>query len=172
MDVKTEINFWKNTLKAKKAYDFSLGNITVGKFLLTKYDLKDIIINKNGVYTSAVISLSLTEYVAPVKSSSKSSTTTSTTTKKAATVKTSTKTSKSQNIVKGSTMAKPKSGTRWYKTAEAAFKKSGTSGKAYQKNMVVYNTYSKNGKIVCVNLDKLGWLRVEDVTISAVSRKD
>ena len=159
VDVDAEMRFWKSTLLAKQSQFFTLGKYSLGKFYLTKYDVKETTINKNGVYTSALISLSFTEdgkYTNTPK-------TTTTTTKKAATVKSSTKTT-SVKVRKGSTI-KPKSGVRWYYTAEGAIKKTGKSGKAYQKNMKVTYTYSKNGKLVCVNPNGLGWLKVEDVTV-------
>lgn len=159
VDVYSEISFWENTLKEKTSQFFVLGKYTIGKFFLTKYDIKNLTINKNGEYTGALISLSFTEdgkYANDPK-------TTTTTTKKAATVKNSTKTA-TVKVRKGSTI-KPKSGVRWYYTADGAIKKSGKSGKAYQKNMKVTHTYSKSGKIVCVNPEGLGWLKVEDMTV-------
>lgn len=157
--VQSELSFWENTLLSKTSQFFVLGKYTLGKFFLTKYDIKDYTINKNGEYTGAVISLTFTEdgkYANTPK-------TTTTTTKKASTVKNSTKTT-AVKVRKGSTI-KPKSGVRWYYTADGAIKKTGKSGKAYQKNMKVTHTYSKSGKIVCVNPGGLGWLKVEDVTV-------
>ncbi len=159
VDVDTELRWWKNTLLAKKSQLFYLGSYTIGKFFLTKYDIKDTTINKNGIFTSAVISLSFSEDGAYANSKKINFETT----KKASTVKSSAKTS-SVKIRKGSTI-KPKSSVRWYYTAEGAIKKTGKSGKAYQKNMPVTHTYSKSGKIVCVNPQGLGWLKVEDVTV-------
>lgn len=169
VDVLTEIKFWKNTLLAKKSQNFSLGNSSMGKFFLTKYDLKSITINKNGVYTSALISLSFTEDGAATNSAGASSTPT---TKKATAVKSSSSKSTALTIKVGATI-KPKSGTRWYETAEGALKKSGKSGKAYQKNMTIKYIYKKSGKIVCVNPQGLGWMKVEDVTlVKATSTKN
>lgn len=159
VDVDTELRWWKNTLLAKKSQLFYLGNYTIGKFYLTKYDVKETAINKNGIFTKAIISLSFTEDGAYANSNK----IVFETTKKAAEVKSSAKTSTTK-VRKGSTI-KPKSGVRWYYTADGALKKSGKSGKAYQKNMNVTHTYSKNGKIVCVNPEGLGWLKVEDMTV-------
>ena len=61
VDVETELRFWKDTLLAKKSQFFDLGNNRIGKFFLTKYDVKDITLHKSGVYTRASISLSFTE---------------------------------------------------------------------------------------------------------------
>lgn len=159
VDVDTELRWWKNTLLAKKSQLFYLGSYTIGKFFLSKYDVKNTTINKNGIFTSAVLSLSFTEDGAYANSNKINFETT----KKATAVKASNKTTTTK-IRKGSTI-KPKSGVRWYYTAEGAIKKTGKSGKAYQKNMTVTYTYSKNGKIVCVNPSGLGWLKVEDVTV-------
>lgn len=61
VDVEEEIQFWKSTLLAKSSKFFELGNRRIGRFYLTKYELKEMTINKNGIYTSAKISLSFTE---------------------------------------------------------------------------------------------------------------
>lgn len=161
VDVKNEISYWKKILLAKTAQAFSLGNYSIGKFLLTKVGIKSIAIGKNGVYLSATISLSFKEYNAPA---------TTTTAKK----------SSSTSIKIGSTV-KPKSGARWYLTAQAALKKTGRSGKAYNKKLKVVNIYPKTGKVKCVALadvgattkgasakgnvlSALGWLLAADVT--------
>lgn len=160
VNVDTELRWWKNTLLAKKSQLFYLGSYKIGKFLLAKYEVKNTTINKEGVFTSALISLSFTEdgkYANSNKINFES-------TKKAAAVKASSSASASTKIRKGSTI-KPKSNVRWYYSAEGAIKKSGKSGKAYNKNMKVTHTYSKSGKIVCVNPQGLGWLKVEDVTV-------
>lgn len=155
VDVDTEMSFWEKTLKAKTSQTFKLGNVSFGKFFLVKYDVKNITLSKSGEYTSALISLSFTE-------DGKATNSANSTTKKATTVKASA--SSSATTIKKGTTIKPKKNVRWYKTAEQALKKKGTSGLAYQKNMVVTYTYSKSGKIVCVNPQGLGWLKIEDVT--------
>lgn len=160
VDVVTELRFWKNTLLNKTSQVFTLGKYTVGKFFLTKYEDKEIVINKKGDYVSARISLTFTE---DGKYANSNKTNFSSGTAKSSAVKASAKTTTTK-VRKGSTI-KPKSGVRWYYTAEGALKKSGKSGKAYQKNMKVTHTYSKGGKIVCVNPQGLGWLKVEDVTV-------
>lgn len=161
VDVDVELRWWKKTLLAKKSQMFYLGCYKIGKFYFTKYDIKNITQNKDGIFTSAVLSLSFSEdgkYANSNKINFES-------TKKATTVKASAgNNSATTKIRKGSTI-KPKSGVRWYYTAEGAIKKSGKSGKAYQQNMTVTYTYSKSGKIVCVNPKGLGWLKVEDVTV-------
>lgn len=162
VDVDVELRWWKNTLLSKTSQMFYLGSYKIGKFYFTKYDIKNITQNKDGIFTSALVSLSFAEdgkYANSNKINFES-------TKKAAAVKSSAGSNKSATtkVRKGSTI-KPKSGVRWYYTADGALKKSGKSGKAYQKNMTVTYTYSKSGKIVCVNPQGLGWLKVEDVTV-------
>lgn len=159
VDVVAELRFWKNALLGKTSQMFTLGKYTVGKFFLTKYEDTEIVINKDGEYVSARITLTFTEdgkYANSKKTVFASP-------EKASAVKTSAKTAIS--TIKKGTIIKPRSGARWYYTAEGALKKSGKSGKAYQKNLTVTYTYSKNGKIVCVNPQGLGWLKVEDVTL-------
>lgn len=156
VDVITEMRFWQNTLLGKKSELFVLGDYTLGKFFLTKYDATDIVINKDGVYISATLSLAFTEdgdYANNYKVSFE-------TPAKVTSIMNSVNAAK---ITKGCTV-KPRSGARWYYTAEGALKKTGKSGKAYQEEMIVTHTYLKDGKIVCVNLQGLGWLKVEDVT--------
>lgn len=160
VDVWDEISFWKKTLLAKKPAIFKLGAQILGRYYLYKMDTKQIVIGKKGVYISAVISLSFKEDGAYTN---KTTTTSSTTAKKVTTVKASTTTT-AKKVRKGSTI-KPKSGTRWYYTAEGALKKSGKSGKAYQSNLTCSYTYSKSGKIVCVNPQGLGWMKIEDVMV-------
>lgn len=158
VDVDVELRWWKNTLLAKSSKLFYLGSYKVGKFFLTKYDIKNITINKDGIFTSAVLSLSFAEDGKFANSNKINFELT----KKASDVKSSS--SATTKVRKGSTI-KPKSGVRWYYTADGAIKKSGKSGKAYQQNLTVTYTYSKSGKIVCVNPKGLGWLKVEDITV-------
>ena len=162
VDVVAELRAWKRFLLDKKSYLFVLGKYEVGQFFLTKYDIKNTTMNKNGVFTGALISLSFTEDGAYANSKTKNFTIP----QKASAVKSSVTTPVVKTIVlqKG-TIIRPKSGVRWYYTAEGALKKSGKSGKAYQKDMAVTYIYKKNGKIVCVNPQGLGWLKVEDVTL-------
>lgn len=161
VNVETELRYWKNILLGKKSEILMIGSYQIGKMFLTSYKTSDIVLGRTGGYSKAVLELSFTEdgsyanknkinFSVPKKV---------TTVKKSATTTTATK-----KVRKGSTI-KPKSGVRWYSTAEGAIKKSGTSGKAYQQNLVVTYTYSKNGKIVCVNPNGLGWLKVEDVNV-------
>lgn len=166
VDVAAELRWWKTKLHSNEVSQFILGSFIIGWFVLQKYDIKDIVLDKNGNYISANISLTLLEDGASANKR-KLSEYNFTSTKKAEEVKssaTSTATTTSSKVRKGSTI-KPKSGVRWYQTAEGAIKKTGKSGKAYQQNLVVTYTYSKSGKIVCVNPKGLGWLKVEDVTV-------
>ena len=160
VDVTVEINYWEKTLKSKTPQSFQLGGYVLGKYYLAKTDLKNIKTSKGG-YIGATLSLSFIEDGKSANGSTAA--TTSSTTKKATAVKASSASSTTK-VRKGSTI-KPKSGVRWYYTADGAIKKSGISGKAYQKNMTVTYTYSKSGKIVCVNPQGLGWLKIEDVTV-------
>lgn len=162
VDVAEELRWWKNRLHSNKAAQFILGNFIIGWFVLQKYDIKDVVLDKNGNYTSAKITLTLLENGASANSRNLSEYN-FTNPKKVAAVKASAS-STTTKVRKGS-IIKPKSGVRWYYTAEGAIKKTGKSGKAYQQNLVVTYTYSKSGKIVCVNPKGLGWLKVEDVTV-------
>ena len=124
VDVQAKLYFWKNTLLKKKSEFFYLGSYLIGKFFLTKYDVKNIKINKNGEITSALISLSFSEDGAYANSRKIIFESTN---KKAATVKASANTNTAaKKIRKGSTI-KPKSGVRWYYTADGAIKKTGKS---------------------------------------------
>ena len=167
VNVHKEITYWETTLKEKKSRMFTLGAYSLGQYYLTKTDIKDIILVETGGYASATLSLSFTEDGA-VTSSNKSSTSSNksvTTNKKAAAVKQQAILGAAVATVrKGSTII-PKNGTRWYYTADLALKKTGKSGKAYRKQMIVTYVYEKNKKIVCVNPQGLGWLKVEDVTV-------
>lgn len=160
VDIDFELNYWKSTLKRADPALFKLGFRSIGYFRLTKYDVKDIVLGKSGIYLSATISLSFIEDEQYIKKKEAEAAK-----KKAAATKASTqKTTVSASIKVGSKI-KPKSGVRWYYTAEGALKKTGKSGKAYNKTMAVTYIYKKNGKIVCVNPLGLGWLKVEDVTL-------
>ena len=161
VNVETELRYWKNILLGKKSAILMIGSYQIGKMFLTSYKTSNLVLARTGAYSKATLELSFTEdgsyanknkinYSVPKKV---------TTVKKSAATTTATK-----KVRKGSTI-KPKSGVRWYYTAEGAIKKTGKSGKAYQQNLVVTYTYSKNGKIVCVNPKGLGWLKVEDVNV-------
>ena len=186
--VETEIKYWQNILKGKSTASLKIGNYTVGTMILTSYKVSEITITRNGTFTRAVLELSFTEYNKAVTTTTTSKTVASTTVKRTVSSSTTTKvttvkasvsttpkatvttksttssTTVSNKVRKGSTI-KPKSGVRWYYTAEGALKRTGKSGSAYQKNMAVTYTYSKSNKIVCVNPSGLGWLKVEDVTV-------
>lgn len=161
VDVYTEISYWEKILKAKTSQSFKLGSHTLGKFYLTKTDLKNITLAKNGDYTGATLSLSFKEDGKSANGSTNSLTATvanKVTAVKASTTSTSPK-------VRVDSIIKPRNRVRWYETAEGALKRTGRSGLAYAKSMTVRYTYSKGGKIVCVNPQGLGWLDLADVII-------
>lgn len=172
VDIEKEMAEWKSLLRKKTSKNFNYGGTLLGYFYLTKYEVKETTINSSGKYTQAKISLSFiedgeyyngTKKVTTLKTGTGTSVT-PTGTAKSSTVKSSGSSSSKAKVRKGSTI-KPKKNTRWYYTAEGAIKKTGKSGTAYQKNMTVTYTYSKNGKIVCVNPQSLGWLKVEDISV-------
>lgn len=164
--VDTELRWWKNTMLAKSSQFFDLGGFRIGKFFLTKYDVKDFTLNSNGEYTSALISLSFTEDGAYANSKKIAFDST----KKAQTVKksttSSTSTSKSTAVtgtaskMKIGTKVKPKSGKKWYYTAEGAIKRTGKSGTARTNEYKVSHIY-QNGK--AINCNGLGWMIPSDV---------
>ena len=159
VNVETELRYWKNILLGKGSAILTIGAYQVGKMFHTSYKIADFVLASSGEYINAVIDLSFTEDGKYANSNKINFTST----KKADDVKKS-GSSSTKKVQKGS-IIKPKSGARWYYTAEGALKKTGKSGKAYQKNMTVTYTYSKGGKIVCVNPQGLGWLKVEDVEV-------
>lgn len=61
VDVITEIRWWKSTLLSKSSKYLLIGGYRLGAFYLESYSLKDIVMNKNGKYVSATISLSFKE---------------------------------------------------------------------------------------------------------------
>ena len=172
VDVTAELRYWKNILLAKSSKMLVYGSYKVGQFFLTQYDVSDISLLKNGDYSRATLTLTFTEHgdyynkhgkVNFDGSSASASSTASTNTKAAAVKKSaSTTTKKKSTTIKKGTKVKPKSGTRWYYTAEGALKKTGKSGKAYNKAMTVSYIY-QNGK--AINPQGLGWMRPEDVDI-------
>lgn len=161
VDVIAELRWWKNKLLSKKSEMFTLGSYKVGQFYLSQYDIAESTQNKNGEWLSATLTLTFTEdgtYANKQKTNFDK-----VATKKAAAVKSSktTKSTKSKEIKIG-TKVKPKKGTRWYYTAEGALKKTGKSGKAYNKVMTVSHIYQK-GK--AINPQGLGWMIPSDVDI-------
>ena len=161
VNVEAELRYWKNILLGKSSAILTIGSYQVGRMFLTSYKIADFVLAKNGKYIKATLDLSFIEDGAYANNNKINFTVPKkvTTVKKSATTK-----STAKKVRKGSTI-KPKSGVRWYYTAEGAIKKTGKSGKAYQRNMSVTYTYSKGGKIVCVNPSGLGWLKVEDVNV-------
>lgn len=155
--VDNELRYWKSTLLNKKSDFFYLGAFKVGKFFLTKYDISDIQLNKEGKYRSAILNLTFTEdgaYANTKRINFEG-------TKKSNSVKKDSSSKKKKNIKIG-TYVKPKKGTRWYYTAVGALKKTGKSGKAYNKKLKVSYIY-KNGQ--AINPQGLGWMRPEDVDV-------
>lgn len=159
VDVPTELRWWKNKLLSKTSDFFYLGKFKVGKFYLTQCDFSGFELNKNGDYRKATISLSFTEdgtYANKTKINFDS------TNKKATEVKKSTTTTAKKKNIKVGTYVKPKKNTRWYYTAEGAIKRTGRSGKAYNKKLKVSYIY-QNGK--AINPQGLGWMLPSDVDI-------
>lgn len=161
VNVETELRYWKNILLGKKSALLMLGSYQIGQMFLTSYKVANVVLAKTGSYLKADIELSFTEDGAYANKTKINFTEP----KKVTTVKKSASASSTAKKIKNGSIIKPKSGVRWYYTAEGALKKSGKSGKAYQKNMAVTHIYSKSGKIVCVNPCGLGWLKVEDVNV-------
>lgn len=166
VNITTEISFWESTMKAKKPKELKLGIHKLGWYYITKYSITSYTIRKDGAYRSATISLSFTEDPKNGVTTTTSSTkTTTATTQKATTVKKSVAAT-SPTIGIGA-IARPKSGKRWYYTAEGAYTKSSRvlNGKATVADFKVTHIYKKNSKIVCINLAGKGWMRVEEVTV-------
>lgn len=65
VDVKSELDRWRNALYAKSAKSFVLGNkpLTSNKFLLISVDENESIFDQSGGYISSKIALSFKEYV-------------------------------------------------------------------------------------------------------------
>lgn len=154
VDVATELQFWQTTLQKKTSQLFDLGSYRLGKFYLTKYDVKNITLNKKGVYTSALLSLSFTEDGAYTNSKNTITTTTKST-------KTKWVTGTKSKMKKG-IKVKPKSGKKWYYTAQGAIKRTGKSGTARTNIYEVTHIY-QNGK--AINCGGLGWMIPSDVYI-------
>lgn len=168
VNVATEIQWWKNTLRAKSPKDLYFGNYKIGKFYLTQVDVAEANINKNGTYTKAKLSLSFTEYGGSGTSStnSKSSSSSSRSSNSSASrVKASASTkTKAKKLQRGS-VVKAKGGTRMYATYKEAIHKRGSSAKAPTSSSTVTNIISEGGKVVAVQAFGGKWMRVEDVTI-------
>ena len=155
VNVESEIKFWDDKMLSKKSENFSLGNTTLGRFFITQVSKKEINIAKNGRYSKATITLTFKE-----DGESANSVLFPEPPKKVQNVKNSSSSS-SKKIKKG-TKIKPKNGVRWYYTGEGAIKRTGKSGKAYNKVMSVTYIY-KDGK--AINPGGLGWLIPSDVDV-------
>lgn len=177
VDVNEEIKWWKDALKSQGSKKLVIGKDSLGLFFLQKYDLKNIVLKKNGNYSSALLSLSFIEDGGATNSAraTEANLRAAENAKKyqeAEQVKKDAEATPTIKVRVGSTIH-PKSGVRWYETAEGALKKTGKSGKAYDKDMKVTYKYNKSTKvkgaiqtkIVCVNPQGLGWLKVEDVKV-------
>ena len=163
VNVATEIQWWKNTLRAKASKDLYYGKYKIGRFYLTQVDVAEMNINKNGVYTKAKLSLSFTEHPTTTSSSSSSSSSGSSSSK-VSSVKASATAKTTKKIARGS-VVKPKSGTRMYSTYKDAIYKRGSSKKATVTNSTVKNIISEQGKVIAVQLGNGNWMRAEDVTV-------
>lgn len=160
VSIPSELRWWKSTLLAKQSYDFTLGNYKIGRFYLTQYDVKDIIENRNGEYTKATLSLSFTEdgtYAGSNTINFKDIVINTS----ASSVKASASATTIKKFRVGSTV-RPKSGTRWYYSAEGAINKTGKSGKATLKDFKITRLYKTNKAI---HVGSSGWMRPEDVTV-------
>lgn len=160
--IATELRWWKNTLLSKASKDFYLGNYKIGRFYLNQYDVSDIVLNKNGEYVKAKLNLSFTEDGTYAGSNKVNFSQIAKSNGSVSSVKSSGSTTAKKKIRVGS-IVKPKSGTRWYTTAENAIKKKGSSGKAKTQNYKVTHTYKS--PIEAVHLGTSGWMRIEDVTV-------
>ena len=170
VNVYDEVNEWFALLKKKEARKFTLGKHSFGTYMLKNCSLKEINTNNVGEWTSATLSLSFTQWNAAVTKTT--TTTKSTNTAKATTVKTNAKKTNAQKIsettpeITTKSTIKPKKNVRWYATAEQAYKCKGTSGPAIAVEYKVYNTYKKNGVVVCVSAGiNKGWLKIGDFTV-------
>ena len=160
--VDTEIQWWRNTLRAKASKDLYYGNYKIGKFYLTQVDVAETTINKNGVYTKAKITLSFTEDAGSSSGSSSNSS--------ASSVKSSASTSSSKKVRVGS-YVHIKSGTYWYDMKDNAKKKS-TSGRQSTVGYVgtAYKVIAVDGSVIHIvtarsNSSSGKWIRLEDVTV-------
>ena len=61
VDVITEIRWWKSALHSKKSKYLTIGSYRIGAFYLTDYNVTNIVMNKNGKYTKADLSLTFKE---------------------------------------------------------------------------------------------------------------
>lgn len=156
VNVVSELRWWKSKLLSKKSEDFYLGGYKIGRFYVSQYDVSEMNLNVDGEMTRAKLSLSFTE-----DGNYAGSNTINFGNSSSSSVKSSASSTTSKKFRMGSTV-KPKSGTRWYSTADNAINKRGTSGKATVKEFKVTNTY-KTDK--AVHLGSSGWMRPEDVTV-------
>lgn len=125
--IATEINWWRNTLRAKASKDLYYGNYKIGRFYLTQVDVAEVNINKSGVYTRAKLTLSFTEDTKSTSStSSKSSSSKSNSS--ASSVKSSASSKKSSKFRAGS-QVKVKTGSYGYPSASSAVNPRGAGTK-------------------------------------------
>lgn len=161
--IDTELRWWKSTLLAKQSKDFYLGNYKIGRFYLVQYGLSEINMNKQGEYTKAKLTLSFTEDGTYAGSNNINFEKVVVPNSSADSVKDSVSSSTTAKDFRIGSVVKPKSGTRWYITAEGAIRKKGTSGKAWEQNFNVTITYKS--PIEAIHLGSSGWMRPEDVTL-------
>lgn len=158
VNVSSERSFWKSACTSKKSQALYIGNYPIGYFYVQSVQESNIVLLK-GKVIKETIAIKFKED--PTKKISSSSSSSSSTIKNTNNVLSSKKTTVSKTIKKG-TKIKPKNGVRWYYTAEGAIKRTGKSGKAYNKVMTVTYIY-KNGK--AINPQGLGWLLPKDVDV-------
>lgn len=187
VDVEKEISFWQTQMLSKKSELLYIGVHKFPYCFVTKCELKDFVLNSASKLVSAVLSLSFTEdgettrwfedapareKAAAEAAKKKAEEEKQAAKKQAATVtaQANKNTIETKKIKKGSTIIIPKNNARWYDTALNAVKKTGTSGKAYHKEMKVTHTalvlakkYNIPKDTYCVNPQGLGWLVINDI---------
>lgn len=152
VDVATELRWWKNVLRSKASHDLFIGSYKIGNFYVSQYDASGIVINRQGEYVSAKLSLSFTE-------NGTTETKTPISFEKA---------SSGIKVRVGSTV-KPISGTRRYGSADNALGKKGTSSKNEIIDHKVTSIHSgKEAVKIKATSGKTtyeGWVRIEDLAL-------
>lgn len=166
--IETELRWWKSTLLSQKAYDFTLGKYKIGKFQLSQYDVKDIVLNKSGVYTKATLSLSFTEYAGTTPLNLRESSDGTSAEDSVSSVKASAKTVSYKDVRKGSIVKSIPGTRRYYSASDASCKKGKT---LLAINDAKYRVTSVNyASVGAVAIDtRYGkttyFLRTEDITV-------
>lgn len=175
--IATEIRWWEKTLQDQKSYDFTLGEVKIGKFFLNQVTVSEVNMNAKGVWTKAKIALSFLEdsgvKASPTSSSGGSSGEggsyySSGSAANAAAVKESVRTTNLQNFPVG-TVVKPYGGARWYSTAKAAHDKNGSNKAVFVTEYVVSSVSVNYADVVYIkpktSSTYSGWVRTEDIRI-------